>query len=141
MNEKIIKMIEEHSEERDFFGGASEEDILNAEEMLGLKFPQSYREFLKEYGSGGICGVEIVGVQGNLGASVVKATERWRNIGLDMGLIVIEDSGEFVRCMYSADVNDERVFSWIRGGGELSVRYETFDDYTIDMFQEGIDNM
>ncbi|MEK4289998.1 MULTISPECIES: SMI1/KNR4 family protein [Paenibacillus] len=141
MNEKIIKMIEEYGEERDFFGGASEEDIRNAEEMLGLKFPQSYREFLKEYGSGGICGVEILGVQGNLGASVVKATERWRNIGLDIGLIVIEDSGEFVRCMYSADVNDNRVFSWIRGGGELSVRYDTFDDYTIDMFQEGIDNL
>lgn len=134
-------MIEEYGEERDFFGGASEEDIRNAEEMLGLKFPQSYREFLKEYGSGGICGVEILGVQGNLGASVVKATERWRNIGLDIGLIVIEDSGEFVRCMYSADVNDNRVFSWIRGGGELSVRYDTFDDYTIDMFQEGIDNL
>lgn len=53
---------------------------------------------------------------------------------------MIEDSGEFVRCMYSADVNDNRVFSWIRGG-ELSVRYDTFDDYTIDMFQEGIDNL
>ncbi|HEY2495012.1 MAG TPA: SMI1/KNR4 family protein [Paenibacillus sp.] len=141
MNEKIIQMIEEYGEERDFFEGASEEDIRNAEEMLGLKFPQSYREFLKEYGSGGICGVEVLGVQGNLGASVVKATERWRNIGLDMGLIVIEDSGEFVRCMYSADVNDKRVFSWIRGGGELSVRYDTFDDYTLDMFQEGIDNL
>lgn len=113
-------MIEEYGEERDFFGGASEEDIRNAEEMLGLKFPQSYREFLKEYGSGGICGVEILGVQGNLGASVVKATERWRNIGLDIGLIVIEDSGEFVRCMYSADVNDNRVFSWIRGGRTFS---------------------
>lgn len=121
MNEKIIKMIEEYGEERDFFGGASEEDIRNAEEMLGLKFPQSYREFLKEYGSGGICGVEILGVQGNLGASVVKATERWRNIGLDIGLIVIEDSGEFVRCMYSADVNDNRVFSWIRGENFQSV--------------------
>jgi hypothetical protein len=141
MNEKIKKMIEEYGEERDFFGGASDEDISNAEEMLGLKFPQSYREFLKEYGSGGICGVEILGVQGNLGASVVKATERWRNIGLDMGLIVIEDSGEFVRCLCSADVNDNRVFSWIRGGRELSVRYDTFDDYTIDMFQEGIDNL
>ncbi len=115
MNEKIIKMIEEYGEERDFFGGASEEDIRNAEEILGLKFPQSYRAFLKEYGSGGICGVEILGIEGNLGASVVKATERWRKLGLDKKLIVIEDSGEFVRCMYSADVNDERVYSWIRG--------------------------
>lgn len=134
-------MIEEYGEVRDFFGGNSEEDIHNAEEKLGLNFPRSYREFLKEYGSGGICGVEILGVQGNLGASVVKATERWRSIGLDRGLIVIEDSGEFVRCMYSADFNDNKVFSWTRGGGELSVRYDTFDDYIIDMFQEGIDNL
>lgn len=113
MNEKIIKMIEEYGEERDF---------------------------LKEYGSGGICGVEILGIQGNLEASVVKATERWRNIGLNRGLIVIEDSGEFVRCMYSADFNDNRVFSWTRGG-EFSVLYDTFDDYIIDMFQVGIDNL
>lgn len=109
-------MIEEYGEVRDFFGGNSEEDIHNAEEKLGLDFPQSYREFLKEYGSGGICGVEILGVQGNLRASVVKATERWRSIGLDRGLIVIEDSGEFVRCMYSADFNDNKVLSWTRGG-------------------------
>ncbi len=134
-------MIEEYGQEKDFFGGVSEKDIRDAEEMLGLKFPQSYRGFLKDYGSGGICGVEILGVEGKLGASVVKATERWRKLGLDMKLIVIEDSGEFVRCMYSADVNDERVFSWIRGGKELSVRYDTFDDYILDMFQEGIDNL
>ncbi|MFJ8063956.1 SMI1/KNR4 family protein [Psychrobacillus sp. NPDC096426] len=141
MDKKILKMIEDYSEEKDFFGATSEKHICNAEENLGLKFPQSYRDFVKNYGSGGICGVEIEGVQGELGASVVKSTKRWRQLGLDINLIVIEDSGEFVRCMYSADVNDERVFSWIRGGKELSPRYNTFDDYVIDMFQEGIDNL
>ena len=141
MNEKIKKMVEEYGEERDFFGGASEQEIRKAEEILGLQFPESYRAFLKEYGSGGICGVEILGIEGNLGASVVKATERWRKLGLDKKLIVIEDSGEFVRCMYSADVRDEKVYSWVRGGKELSVRYDTFDDYIMDMFQEGIDNL
>ncbi|KYD27817.1 hypothetical protein B4113_0051 [Geobacillus sp. B4113_201601] len=43
--------------------------------------------------------------------------------------------------MYSADVRDEKVYSWVRGGKKLSVRYDTFDDYIIDMFQEGIDNL
>ena len=141
MNESILKMIEEYGEERDFFGETTEKDIQNAEELLDLKFPQSYRFFVKDYGSGGICGVEILGVQGNLGASVVKATERWRKLGLDMKLIVIEDSGEFIRCMYSADHNDERVYSWTRGGEEPSARYNTFNDYILDMFQEGIDNL
>lgn len=141
MDKKIIEMIKDYSEEKDFFGAVSENFICNAEEKLWIKFPQGYRDFLKTYGSGGICGVEIEGVQANLGASVVKATERWRQLGLEMNLLVIEDSGEFVRCMYSADVNDERVFSWFRGEKELSPRYNTFDDYVIDMFQEGIDNL
>ncbi len=27
------------------------------------------------------------------------------------------------------------------GGKELSVRYDTFDDYMLDIFQEGINNL
>jgi len=76
----------------------------------------------------------------HLGASVVDATERWRKLGLGMNLIVLEDSGEFTRCMYCADSNDDRVFSWERGATDLHPRYNTFDDYVIDIFQEGIDN-
>lgn len=140
MDEKIIKMIENYGEEDDFFGEVSEEYINKAEERLKVKFPRSYRNFIKKYGSGGICGVELEGVQGNLGASVVDATERWRKLGLSLNLIVLEDSGEFVRCMYSADIKDDRVFSWERAGTDLHPRYNTFEDYVIDIFQEGIDN-
>ncbi|RIJ66295.1 SMI1/KNR4 family protein [Rummeliibacillus sp. POC4] len=140
MDERIIKMIENYGEEDDFFGEVSEEYINKAEEKLRVKFPRSYRNFIKKYGSGGICGVELEGVQGNLGASVVDATERWRKLGLGMNLIVVEDSGEFARCMYCADINDNRVFSWERVGTDLNPRYNTFDDYVIDIFQEGIDN-
>lgn len=140
MDERIIKMIDNYGEEADFFGEVSEEYINNAEEKLRVKFPRSYRNFIKKYGSGGICGVELEGVQGNLGTSVVYATERWRKLGLGMNLIVLEDSGEFARCMYCADINDDRVFSWEKGGIDLHPRYNTFDDYVIDIFQEGIDN-
>ena len=141
MDERIIMMIENYGEEDDFFGEVSEEYINNAEEKLRVQFPRSYREFIQKYGSGGICGVELEGVQGKLGASVVDATERWRKLGLDMNLIVLVDSGEFVKCMYCADNNDGRVFSWGREGTDLSPRYNTFDDYVIDIFQEAIDNL
>ena len=140
MDERIINMIENHGEEDDFFGEVSEEYINKAEEKLRVKFPQSYRKFIKKYGSGGICGVELEGVQGNLGASVVDATERWRKFGLGMNLIVLEDSGEFARCMYCEDIDDDRVYSRERGGTDLQPRYDSFDDYLIDIFQEGIDN-
>jgi len=141
MDERIIKMIENYGEEDDFFGEVPEEYINNAETKLRVTFPRSYRDFIKKYGSGGICGVELEGVQGYLGASVVDATERWRKLGLDMNLIVLEDSGEFARCMYCADINDDRVFSWGRGGTDLHPRYNTFENYVIDIFQEEIDNL
>lgn len=57
-----------------------------------------------------------------------------------MNLIVLEDSREFARCMYSTDINNDRVFSLERGGTDLHTRYNTFDEYVIDIFQEGIDN-
>ncbi|RIW28913.1 SMI1/KNR4 family protein [Bacillus salacetis] len=141
MDERIIKMVENYGEEDDFFGEVSEEYVNKAEEKLRVKFPQRYRDFIKKYGSGGICGVELEGVQDKLGASVVDATERWRKLGLAMNLIVVEDSGEFARCIYSAEIDDDRVFSWERGGTDLHPRYKTFDDYVIDIFQEGIDNL
>ncbi len=139
MNKKILEMIEEYGEEKAFFGAVSEEDICNAEKILSVTFPENYREFVKNYGSGGICGVHLTGIQGNLAATVVEATEKYRRLGMDAKLIVVEDVDEFARCMYSGD--DGRVFVWYRGNKELHFRYETFDEYLIDMFQEGIDNL
>lgn len=141
MNQKLITMIERYGEEDDFFGEVSESYILKAEEELNVTFPRSYREFVRRYGSGGICGVELEGVQGHVGASVVESTKRWRNLGLPMDVIVLEDSGEFVRCMYGAAESDDRVYSWERKGTVLQVRYPTFEAYVLDVFREGIDNM
>lgn len=47
MDERIIKMIENYGEEDDFFGEVSDEYINKAEEKLRVKFPQSYRNFIK----------------------------------------------------------------------------------------------
>lgn len=140
MNKKILDMIEEYREKRDFFGEVSEEYIRDAEESLNLQFPRGYREFVKNYGSGGICGVELLGVEGNLGASVVKVTERYRNLGLNNEMIVIYDGGEFFMCMLG-NTDDERVFCGDRSEKELLVHYNSFDEYLLDVFQEGIDNL
>lgn len=140
MNKKILDMIEEYREENDFYGEVSEEHIRIAEEKLNLKFPRKYREFVKKFGSGGICGVEILGVEGNLGASVVKTTERYRKLGLNKDMIVIYDGGEFFMCMLG-NRDDERVFCGDRSGKEPLAQYNSFDEYLLDVFQEGIDNL
>jgi antitoxin YobK len=140
MNKKIIDMIEEYREEKDFFGEVSEECIRDAETSLNLQFPKGYCEYVKNFGSGGICGVEILGVEGNLGASVVKTTERYRKLGLNNDMVVIYDGGEFFMCMLGI-TDDERVFCGDRSGKEPLMHYNSFEEYLLDVFQEGIDNL
>lgn len=53
MDERIIKMIEKYGGEDDFSGEVSEENINKAEEKLRVKFPRSYREFIKKIWFGG----------------------------------------------------------------------------------------
>lgn len=140
MNSKIVEMIEKYKEDNDFFGEVSEEYIRKAEGFLNVKFPIKYREYIKKYGSGGICGVEILGVEGKLGASVVKATEKYRKLGLEKDMIVIYDAGEFFMCMRGKS-DEEKVFVGDRSGKEPVVNYNSFEEYLLDLFQEGIDNL
>jgi len=138
MNDNINKMINQFVKETDFYGGASEDQIRNAENILGFTFPNEYREYLENYGSGGICGVDLQGIEGDLGASVVTATERYRKLGLDENIVVIWDLGDFINCMSTN--NDPCVYSWYRSYPELVKRYESFTDFLADIFQEAIDN-
>ena len=96
MNNKIIDMIKRYGEENDFYGKISEDDIKLVEKSLGIIFPESYKWFILNYGSGGICGVEILGIENKEDSSVIHVTERYRKLGLENVCIVIEDLGEFI---------------------------------------------
>ncbi|WP_307894497.1 SMI1/KNR4 family protein [Bacillus swezeyi] len=138
MNEKISKMINDYIEKGDFVGAVADEDITKAENKLGCKFPQEYKEFIKSYGSGGICGVEVLGVEGNDYASVVDATERFRKFGLPEKYLVIENVDEFVYCLNTEA--DHSVIRWDDMSKNEIKRYSSFDEYLLDSFQEAIDN-
>jgi len=142
MNETIAKMVKEYEEDSLIFGEATEEAIQNAENTLCLKFPKDYREFVKVYGSGGIGGVQIEGVEGN-GASVVTATQRYRKLGLAESMLVVMDSGEFIDCLDTSE-SGSAVYRLYRTGAGLSDRrkdYDSFTEFVIDEFQEAIDNI
>ncbi|MED2944266.1 SMI1/KNR4 family protein [Bacillus swezeyi] len=140
MNEQISKMINDYIEKGDFVGAVADEDITKAENKLGCKFPQEYKEFIfiKSYVSGGICGVEVLGVEGNEYASVVDATERFRNFGLPEKYLVIENVDEFVYCLNTEA--DHSVIRWNDISKNEIKRYSSFDEYLQDSFQEAIDN-
>lgn len=138
MNNKIIDMINEYEEENDFYGKISEDVIKYVEKKLSIIFPESYKCFILNYGSGGICGVEILGVENKDDSSVIHTTERYRRLGLDSGCVVIEDLGEFIMCI---DTNDEdKIIRWDRVNRNKEYRYDNFYEYLIDTFQEAIDN-
>ncbi|WP_026579687.1 SMI1/KNR4 family protein [Bacillus sp. SB47] len=139
MNTQISMMINEYIEKDDFFGAVPDEDISRAEEKLGCKFPRQYKEFVKAYGSGGICGVEVLGVEGNGYASVVEATERFRNFGLPDKYLVIQNVDEFVYCLNTEE--NHCVIRWDDISKKEIERYSIFDEYLQDSFQEAIDNL
>ncbi|MGM0805626.1 MAG: SMI1/KNR4 family protein [Bacillota bacterium] len=138
MNKTIQQMIFSFEEEKDFYGSVSIEQIKNTEKVLGVSFPSKYISFVEKYGSGGICGVNILGVEGDRGASVLATTENYRKLGLREDLIVLEDLGEFIMC--SDTGSKEQIFYWDSVQKIESFRYQNFDDYLEDTFREAISN-
>lgn len=138
MDMEILEMINQYTEKGDFFGEISDENIVMIEKKLGCTFPPQYREFVKRFGSGGICGVEVLGVEGMEYASVVDDTERYRKLGLPENYLVIENVDEFVYCINTK--GDYYVIRWDDISKEEIIRYSTFDEYLKGSFQEAIDN-
>ncbi len=139
MNNKLLEMINEYIEEGDFIGEVSDDDIKKVEKTLEVRFPTEYKEFVKKYGSGGICGVDILGVEGADYASVVESTDCYRKLGLPNKYIVIENVDEFVYCLNT--VEEYNVVRWDDMSKREVIRYTTFDEYLQDSFQEAIDNL
>ncbi|WP_078433853.1 MULTISPECIES: SMI1/KNR4 family protein [Metabacillus] len=138
MNKKLEEMINEYIEKGDFIGEVSDDHIKKAERTLEVSFPTEYKDFVKKYGSGGICGVDINGVEGADYASVVESTERYRKLGLPNKYIVLESVDEFVYCLNTLEKYN--VVRWDDISKREVTRYTTFIEYLQDNFQEAIDN-
>lgn len=60
--QRAFDLIEENFARADFEGPKSEELVSLAEATLNLKFPPTYRDFLRRFGCGDISGQEFYGV-------------------------------------------------------------------------------
>ncbi len=95
----VQKFLDENKEFSIITGGVSEKEIFEIEEELEVSLPESYKWFLKEYGSGGAYGTMILGYDSE-GAEVVEQTKEYRTFySLIPGLIVIEYIDEFSYCL------------------------------------------
>ena len=87
--EELTHFIKRNMESDDFTGGADEGQINYIQDTLELELPESYKWFLTNFGSGGLFGVDILGVAKSNIASVVIETENYRNLGMSRNLVVV----------------------------------------------------
>ncbi|PLR86564.1 SMI1/KNR4 family protein [Bacillus canaveralius] len=140
--EELVAFIEENSDIDDFTGGINETEVIRLEDELGVVFPESYKWFLKSYGSGGLFGVEILCCGKSQIPSVISNTERFRKLGLPEEYVVIENCEEFVYCLDTSFISNNEcpIISWDRVAGYSGKRANNFHEFLSNRLLEAKEN-
>lgn len=93
--EKIIELMNKYSEIVKVLGPVTEDDIMSAENELGVKLPKKYRDYIELYGAGCVLGFALMGVNPWYCMSISESAEIWRELGVDKKYVPIYDIGEF----------------------------------------------
>ncbi|MEZ3445333.1 MAG: SMI1/KNR4 family protein [Lachnospiraceae bacterium] len=122
------------------------EEIGQVEEYLGVRLPDSYRWFLETYGSGGMETFDFFGIEGGredvASCTVVYVTENYRKKGMEQTLVVIQDLGEYVRCIDTGQ-SDERgeapIVNWsCHVNGKVVTEKDSFLNYFLEVLEDYI---
>lgn len=139
MNEKLYRKIKQIEEKGDFTHSLFTDDMLKeAEKRLNIKLPVQYKDFLENFGHGGIGGLEVLGVGNNNKLIFVESTLKFREYGLPVNVIIIENCDEWLYCI---NENDGKIVMWSNGCREVSTAYNDFDEYLEDRIQDILENM
>ena len=138
MNASIIETIKKYEKPGDFTRyPVTDKLVTTAETVLNVKLPEQYVTFLKMYGHGGICGLEVMGI-GLTGRMIfVDTTMDYRDEKLPDNLVAIENVDEWLTCI---DCNTEKIVSW-DFSGYIKEDYACFDDYLMDQMNSAIENI
>ena len=137
MTNEIKNLINEFEVEGDFTHMPYDPvTISKAEEMLGYKFDSMYIAFLKEFGHGGIGGIEIMGLGKNNVLISANETMDYRKYGLPKNFLVIENCDEWVYCI---DSKDGKIISWSKS--KVVPAFDNFNEYLLDRFMDAAENL
>jgi hypothetical protein len=147
----IVRLVRDHPDEADFVGRIDSGVIDDAEAMLGLTFPPTYRRFLAEFGCGAFAGEEIYGITGvDLGTPAVPnmvwltLDERTRSGLPDTMVVVYGDDmgGYYVLDTAKPKGGEPPVEVWVPGLSQpnepLQVVGEDFGSVCAALFQEAL---
>lgn len=134
INRKLFEKTKEMCGAR-FVGGVNDTIIADFESKMGVTFPKSYVNFLKEFGEGGISGTYIFGIDDLDYSSVLKKTKKYRESeGLPEHYIVVERRGtaedEWLICLDTSRMKDEEcpAIKYVIGTGEVTEYAKDFDE-------------
>jgi hypothetical protein len=139
---KLHEFIKTNRKEAYFTGGVSDEKVQETEIILQVPLPDSYKWFLRNYGSGGIFGVDIIGY-GLTGPAVVDATKDYQKYyKLIDGIVVIESVDEFAYCLDTNKMQNGEcpVILWDNQEGYGFTAADNFLDYLIESLEEAKEN-
>ncbi|MFS0765683.1 SMI1/KNR4 family protein [Peribacillus phoenicis] len=139
---KLQEFIKTNRQDAYFTGGVSDEKVQETEIKLQVPLPDSYKWFLRNYGYGGIFGVEIIGY-GLAGPAVVDATKDYqKHYKLIDGIVVIENVDEFAYCLDTNKMQNGEcpVILWDNQEGYGFTAADNFLDYLIESLEEAKEN-
>ncbi|MES9684608.1 SMI1/KNR4 family protein [Gottfriedia acidiceleris] len=150
--DKALEIIEANLEEADFIGEIDEQTIIDAESNLKVKFPKSYREFLKNYGLGDIFGEEIygLGTEETGIPNMICITKEFRekeNLPDNLICFYFADDGEYfcLDCSKVQSNNDDNapVVSYISGlplkEQPFEIIAKNFGDFLLDLLNNSLE--
>lgn len=138
---KIAELIN-NGPDRLITGGVDDNRIVEVEKELNVTLPESYKWFLREYGHGGIAGIDIIGIgPKSVEPPVVQLTKDYRKIGMPNSLVAIYNADEWVYCLETNKmVNGEcPVIDW-DFRGESFRHYDNFYLFLIDKLESALDD-
>lgn len=118
-----------------FCGGTSTENVLKFSEELGVELPTSYKNFLMEFGAGGVGVYNVKGIEKDDYSSMVNWTKKYRElIGLPEYYVVVSyrsaDGLEFLTCLDTSQMKHDEcpVVKYDLLTNSISEYQPTFDD-------------
>ncbi|MCU7738563.1 SMI1/KNR4 family protein [Priestia megaterium] len=122
-----------------FFVGALEDSkISDIEKRLNVQLPESYKWFLREYEAGGVFGIEIFGGGLREIPTCVRETEEWREYGLPMEFVVMQNYGFGVYCLDTSRLANHEcpVIDWEQDDEDGINEYEHFYAFLVEQFSK-----
>ena len=125
----------------DFTGAVTIEEIQKAEQKLNVKFPESYKAFLKDFGAGDVGGEVIFGIVNNEredeDIDMVKITRMEHEYKMPKHMVVIyyDESNDSLCCLDTSKMNNNEcpVVSVPNDYEDIEIVADSFGEFLYEM--------